>query len=89
MNATSTVIRGTAAAGVTYEYPFISRTAGGSHIFTPVAQFIARPNYFAQDKVPNEDAKSLVYTDSLLFEVDKSSGYDRIETGTRTNVGGQ
>ena len=89
LNATSTVIRGTAAAGVTYEYPFISRTAGGSHIFTPVAQFIARPNYFAQDKVPNEDAKSLVYTDSLLFEVDKSSGYDRIETGTRTNVGGQ
>jgi LPS-assembly protein len=85
----SNVARATAAAGVTYEYPFVTRTSGGSHIISPVAQFIARPDRIEQKGIPNEDAKSLVFTDALLFEVDKSSGYDRIETGTRTNVGVQ
>lgn len=83
----STVLRATAAAGMTYEYPLVTRTASASHIFSPIAQFIARPDTVEQNSIPNEDAKSLIYTDALLFEVDKSSGYDRIETGTRTNVG--
>ena len=85
----STVVRGTAAAGVTYEYPFVSRTTTGSHVISPIAQFIARPDSVEHAKIPNEDAKSLIYTDALLFEVDKSSGYDRIESGTRSNVGVQ
>ena len=89
LESQSTVARATAAAGVTYEYPFVSRTATGAHIFSPIAQFIARPDRVEQNTIPNEDAKSLVYTDALLFEVDKSSGYDRIETGTRSNVGVQ
>ena len=31
--------------------------------------------------------KSLVFDDTILFDIDKFSGYDRIETGTRANVG--
>ncbi len=30
---------------------------------------------------------SLVFDDTLLFDIDKFSGYDRIETGTRANYG--
>ena len=41
----------------------------------------------SSDGLPNEDAKSLIFDDTNLFEVDKFSGYDRIETGTRANVG--
>ena len=37
--------------------------------------------------LPDEDAKSLVFDDTLLFDIDKFSGYDRFETGTRANVG--
>ena len=37
--------------------------------------------------IPNEDAESLIFDDTLLFDIDKFSGYDRIETGTRANVG--
>ncbi len=40
-------------------------------------------------RVPDEDAKSLVFDDTLLFDIDKFSGYDRFETGTRANVGVQ
>src|SRR5262249_22384277 len=35
----------------------------------------------------NEDAQSLVYDDTNLFEWDKFSGYDRIEDGSRANIG--
>ncbi len=37
--------------------------------------------------IPNEDAQSFVFDASSLFERDKFSGYDRIEGGTRANIG--
>ena len=82
-----TVTRGMATAGLTYQYPFISHTAAGSHILEPIAQVLVRPNSVTQTLIPNEDALSLVFDDTLLFDTDKFSGYDRIETGTRANVG--
>ncbi|MGI9403208.1 MAG: LPS-assembly protein LptD, partial [Hyphomicrobium sp.] len=42
-----------------------------------------------QRDLPNEDAQSLVFDDTNLFETTKFSGYDRIETGSRANVGVQ
>ncbi len=53
----------------------------------PIGQIIARQATVRQDNLPNEDAQSLVFDDTNLFEVTKFSGYDRIETGTRANVG--
>ena len=52
-------------------------------------QIIGRPDSVGvdQSEIPNEDAKSLVFDDTILFDIDKFSGYDRIETGTRANVG--
>jgi LPS-assembly protein len=58
-------------------------------VFEPIAQIIGRPASVGidQSEIPNEDAKSLVFDDTILFDIDKFSGYDRIETGTRANVG--
>jgi len=82
------VSRGDAVAGFEYRYPFIATTGSVTHIFEPIAQIIARPNSVGpQQNIPNEDALSLVFDDTLLFDIDKFSGYDRIETGTRANVG--
>ena len=55
----------------------------------PTAQIIVRQNKVDQQRLPDEDAKSLVFDDTLLFDIDKFSGYDRFETGTRANVGMQ
>jgi LPS-assembly protein len=83
-----TVARGVAAAGFVYSYPFVAHTATASHIIEPTAQIIARQNRVDdQRRLPDEDAKSLIFDDTLLFDVDKFSGYDRFETGTRANVG--
>ena len=82
-----TVTRGMATGGIEYRFPFVKHFARSSHIFEPIAQVIARPSATDQFDVPNEDALSLVFDDTLLFDIDKYSGYDRIEGGTRANVG--
>ena len=83
--------RGVALGGLEYRFPFVARMQGGSHVIEPIAQIVTRTKLDreAQLDVANEDSRSLVFDDSLLFDVDKFSGYDRIETGTRANVGVQ
>jgi LPS-assembly protein len=84
----NTVAYATAAAGLTYSYPFVLNTANSSHVIEPTAQIIVRPNQVVnQRQLPDEDAQSLIFDDTLLFDIDKFSGYDRFETGTRANVG--
>ena len=67
----------------------MKHTASATHIVEPIGQIIARPDIKDQGNIPNEDARSLVFDDTLLFDIDKFSGYDRLETGTRANVGVQ
>ena len=83
------LVRGTAVGGAEYRYPFIGTTGSVAHVFEPIAQVIGRPDSVGvdQSEIPNEDAESLVFDDTILFDIDKFSGYDRIETGTRANVG--
>jgi LPS-assembly protein len=82
------ILRGNAIAGIEYRYPFVATTGSITHVVEPIGQIIARPNSLGdQLDIPNEDALSLVFDDTLLFDIDKFSGYDRIETGTRANIG--
>jgi LPS-assembly protein len=82
------ILRGNAVAGIEYRYPFLATTGSVTHVVEPIGQIIARPGSVGdQEEIPNEDALSLVFDDTLLFDIDKFSGYDRIETGTRANVG--
>jgi LPS-assembly protein len=84
-----TVARGIAAAGLLYAYPFVSHSSSGAHVVEPVGQIIARQASLDQRHLPNEDSRSIVFDDTNLFELDKMSGLDRVETGTRANVGVQ
>ena len=84
-----TITRGTGQAGLLYSFPFVAHSGWASHIFEPTAQVIVRPNRIDQRRTPDEDARSLVFDDTLLFDIDKFSGYDRLETGTRANIGVQ
>jgi LPS-assembly protein len=77
------------AVGFEYRYPFINVQPWGSTTVEPIAQVIIRPNETYAGKLPNEDAQSMVFDASNLFSVDKFSGYDRVEGGSRANVGVQ
>ena len=79
--------RGVASAGVLVAYPWVANSPNASHIVEPIGQVIGRTARVTQRRLPDEDAKSLVFDDTNLFDLDKMSGWDRIETGTRANVG--
>lgn len=74
-------------AGVEASYPILMRTATSSHVFEPIVQLLLRPDLNDTGILPNEDAQSLVFDATTLFDRDKFSGFDRIESGTRANVG--
>ncbi|KQV11249.1 Organic solvent tolerance protein [Rhizobium sp. Root1203] len=74
-------------AGLEMRYPILATTANSTHLFEPIVQVYARPNEQLAGRLPNEDAQSFVFDATSLFERDKFSGYDRIEGGTRANVG--
>jgi LPS-assembly protein len=53
----------------------------------PIGQIVVHQESVSQRTMPDEDAQSLVFDDTNLFATSKFSGYDRVETGTRANVG--
>lgn len=78
------------AVGLEYRYPFVADFGAlGVHTVSPVAQVIARPSETHIGRLPNEDAQSLVFDDTNLFQWDKFSGYDRVEGGVRANLGAE
>jgi LPS-assembly protein len=79
--------RGMATAALEARYPYLIETANSSHVIEPIAQLIVRPDETSIGFVPNEDAQTLVFNTANLFALDKFSGYDRIEGGTRANYG--
>ena len=85
----SSYYRATATAGMEARWPFLFTTASSSHVVEPMAQVFARPDEPHGDRVgiPNEDAQTMVFDATNLFERDKFSGYDRIEGGVRANLG--
>jgi LPS-assembly protein len=83
----SFVGRAMPAIGLEYRYPFIATFDGGNQILEPVAQIVARPNEQRIGELPNDDAQSIVFDTTTLFDYDKFSGFDRAEGGTRLNVG--
>ena len=78
-----------ATAGLEFRWPVLFSSVSSSHVLEPMAQVFARPDerFAGTLGVLNEDAQSFVFDATTLFERDKFSGYDRIEGGTRANVG--
>ncbi|UDF30151.1 UNVERIFIED_ORG: LPS-assembly protein LptD [Roseateles sp. XES5] len=74
-------------AGLEARYPILATTDTSTHLFEPIAQIYARPSEDLAGGLPNEDAQSFVFDATNLFERDKFSGFDRIEGGTRANLG--
>ncbi len=82
-------LRAMPTIGLDYRYPFFAATSFGSHVIEPIAQIIASPDEMDVGKRPNEDAQSLSFDDTNLFEWNKFSGNDRHEGGVRANLGMQ
>jgi len=87
INLRSDTLREMATAGLEIHYPLLLTINNSSHIIQPIAQIFVRNNEQYTGKLINEDARSFVFDATTLFLSDKFSGYDRLEGGTRANVG--
>ncbi|PWK75586.1 LPS-assembly protein LptD [Aminobacter sp. AP02] len=85
----SSLFRYMATLGLELRWPVLFSSTSSTHVLEPMAQLFARPNEgdIAGLGIPNEDAQSFVFDAASLFERDKFSGYDRMEGGTRANLG--
>ncbi|HEY5126610.1 MAG TPA: LPS-assembly protein LptD, partial [Bradyrhizobium sp.] len=83
------VVRAMPTVGMEYRYPFINVQSWGTQSLEPIGQIIIRPNEQKIGALPNEDAQGLMFDDSNLFSVNKFSGWDRVEGGSRANAGVQ
>lgn len=74
-------------AGVEARYPLIADIAGTTHLIEPAVQFIVSPQGLNPDDIPNEDSVIVEFDDNNIFDTNRFPGYDRVETGSRMNVG--
>lgn len=82
-----TTLRTLPAAGVDMRWPLIASYDYGQSIVSPVFQLIAAGNESDQDSIGNEDSVTLNFDHTSLFLQDRFTGYDRYESGVRTNIG--
>ena len=83
----SEAFRAMATAGLELRWPILFSSTSSTHIIEPIAQLYIRNNERYAGELPNEDAQSFVFDATNLFSRDKFSGYDRVEGGTRANLG--
>lgn len=80
--------RGIAVGAVDAEWPFAGPALGGTQTITPRVQIVAAPLALNRG-VPNEDSRSIDLDDTDLFALNRFSGFDRFESGTRVTYGVQ
>lgn len=70
-----------------WKYPLYAGIADYGIIVEPIANVIVAPNGLNDGLIPNEDSQNIEIFDYNLFQENHISGYDLVESGTRTNYG--
>ncbi|MBE6453528.1 MAG: LPS-assembly protein LptD [Alphaproteobacteria bacterium] len=87
-NYTGTTGRIFPQLGLEWRLPFIKNTENTSQIIEPIIVAAVAPNQDNKiDKIPNEDSEDTTVTDVNIFDLDRYSGYDRNDVGSRISYG--
>jgi len=81
-----TVTRLAPHAGAELFYPLASQGPLGFQLLEPGAQIVAASDS-GDDDIPNEDSLIVEFDETNIFDVNRFPGRDRIEGGTRINLG--
>jgi LPS-assembly protein len=85
---TGTTARVFPQLGLEWRYPFIKNTETSSQILEPIiVAAVAPSDSNKEEKIPNEDSEYVNVTDVNIFDLDRYSGYDRNDTGSRISYG--
>lgn len=73
--------------GAEVRYPLVATFLGTRHLLEPGVQLVVAPNSDGSDRIPDEDSAVVEFNAANVFSRNRFPGYDRVETGTRLNVG--
>lgn len=74
--------------GLEWRLPFIRSTETSSQILEPIVVAAFAPNQSNKaDKIPNEDSQDVELNDTNILNLDRYSGYDRNDVGSRISYG--
>ena len=83
-----TVARIFPQVGLEWRLPFIRATEDSRQIIEPIIVAAVAPNQsYEADKIPNEDSQDVELNDTNILNLDRYSGYDRNDTGSRISYG--
>lgn len=83
-----TVARIFPQVGLEWRLPFIRATEDSRQIIEPIIVAAIAPNQSNEaDKIPNEDSQDVELNDTNILNLDRYSGYDRNDTGSRISYG--
>lgn len=78
--------RGVALAALDVSWPLAGPAFGGEQTISPRVQLVAAPR-IANSGFPNEDARAFELEDISLFDLNRTPGLDRHESGSRVTYG--
>lgn len=74
--------------GIEWRLPFVKATENSRQIIEPIIVAVAAPNGGNKtNKIPNEDSLNAQLDDTNILDLDRYSGYDRNDTGSRVSYG--
>lgn len=74
--------------GLEWRLPFIRAAEESRQIIEPIVVAAIAPNQSNKvDKIPNEDSQDVELNDTNILNLDRYSGYDRNDTGSRISYG--
>ena len=74
--------------GVEWKLPLVKATENSRQIIEPIIVGVLAPNGGNKvNKIPNEDSEDVELDDTNVLDLDRYSGYDRNDTGSRISYG--
>ena len=83
----ATIARSVETAGATVSWPFVKRQGNLTIVLEPIAQIALSPVVKQDPRIPDEDSIDFEFDQTNLFQIDKSPGFDILDSGQRLNVG--
>jgi LPS-assembly protein len=74
-------------ASLKWRYPFVRPGETITQVFQPIAQLVLAPDCCNTGKIPNDDSLAFEWDDTKVFDADRFSGLDRVDSGSRFNYG--
>ena len=76
-------------ASLKWRYPFVRPGETITQVFQPIAQLVLAPDCCNAGEIPNDDSRAFEWDDTKVFDPDRFSGLDRVDSGSRFNYGFQ